>query len=42
MIARSLYRPSPDHQRFLTVAPLGRDFILPTTVVMGWAQALEN
>ena len=42
MIARSLYRPAPDAQRFLTLAPLGRDLILPTTVVLNWATALED
>ena len=39
-IVRSLYRPSADGQRFLTLAPLGRDSILPTTVVLNWAADL--
>jgi hypothetical protein len=42
MIARSLYRPTPDAQRFLTLAPLGRDFILPTAIVLNWATTLED
>jgi Tol biopolymer transport system component len=41
-IVRSLYRPSPDGQRFLTLAPLGRDFILPTAVVLNWATGLGD
>jgi hypothetical protein len=39
---RALYRPSPDGQRFLTLAPLGRDFILPTTVVLNWTAGLGD
>jgi len=35
-LVRSRYRPSPDGQRFLTLAPLGRNAILPTTVVLNW------
>ena len=30
--ARALYRPSSDGQRFLVLAPLGRDSIQPATV----------
>jgi len=41
-VVRSLYRPSDDGQRFLTLAPLGRDSILPTTVVLNWAAGLGN
>jgi hypothetical protein len=41
-VVRSQYRPSPDGQRFLTLAPLGRDSILPTTVVLNWAAELGN
>ena len=41
-IVRSLYRPSPDGQRFLTLAPLGRDSILPTTVVLNWPAGLGD
>lgn len=40
--ARAHYRPSPDGQRFLTLAPVGRDAILPTTVVMNWPARLRN
>lgn len=35
--ARGLYRPTPDGQRFLVVAPLGREAIPPTTVVVNWS-----
>jgi hypothetical protein len=34
--ARNRYLPSADGQRFLTVAPLGRDAMTPTTVVLNW------
>jgi Tol biopolymer transport system component len=37
--ARGLYRPTADGQRFLVVAPLGRDAIPPTTVVLNWTAA---
>ena len=40
--ARAHYRPSPDGQRFLTLAPVGRDAILPTTVVLNWPARLRN
>jgi len=39
---RGHYRPSPDGQRFLTVAPLGRDAIMPMTVVLNWTEALKH
>ena len=39
---RAHYRPAPDGQRFLTLAPLGRDAILPTTVVLNWPASLRN
>ena len=39
-IIRSHYRPSPDGQRFLTLAPLGRESLLPTTVALNWATPL--
>jgi hypothetical protein len=38
--ARGLYRPTPDGQRFLVLAPLGRDAMQPATVVMNWTAAL--
>jgi Tol biopolymer transport system component/predicted Ser/Thr protein kinase len=41
-ILRSHYRPSPDGQRFLTLAPLGRNAILPTTVVLNWTEGLRD
>jgi Tol biopolymer transport system component len=41
-ILRSHYRPSPDGQRFLTLAPLARNAILPTTVVLNWTAGLRD
>jgi Tol biopolymer transport system component len=41
-VVRSRFRPSPDGQRFLTLAPLGRDNILPTTVVLNWPATLND
>ena len=38
--ARGLYRPTPDGQRFLILAPLGRDAMQPVTVVLNWTSAL--
>ncbi len=35
-VARSRFVPTRDGQRFLTVAPLGRDALTPTTVVLNW------
>ncbi len=40
--ARNKYVPAPDGQRFLFVAPLGRDSMTPTTIVMNWFAALER
>jgi len=40
VIARGLYRPTPDGQRFLILAPLGRDAMQPATVVLNWTSAL--
>ena len=34
--ARNRYVPSADGQKFLIVAPLGRDAMAPTTVVLNW------
>jgi Tol biopolymer transport system component len=34
--ARNRYQPAPDGKRFLTVAPLGREAMTPTTVVLNW------
>jgi hypothetical protein len=39
--ARNKYLPAGDGQRFLYVAPLGRDAMAPTTVVLNWFAALE-
>jgi Tol biopolymer transport system component len=33
---RNRYLPTADGRRFLTVAPLGRDAMTPTTVVLNW------
>ena len=40
--ARNKYLVSPDGQRFLFVAPLGRDALVPTTVVLNWSAALTR
>ncbi|MGE0453178.1 MAG: protein kinase [Vicinamibacteria bacterium] len=40
--ARGLYRATPDGQRFLVLAPLGRDALPPTTVVLNWLAAIEQ
>jgi eukaryotic-like serine/threonine-protein kinase len=34
--ARNKYAPAGDGQRFLFIAPLGRDAMAPTTVVLNW------
>jgi Tol biopolymer transport system component/tRNA A-37 threonylcarbamoyl transferase component Bud32 len=39
-IARSKYQPTADGQRFLLVAPLGRESMTPTTVVLNWSADL--
>jgi Tol biopolymer transport system component len=33
---RNKYTPSPDGQRFMIAAPLGRDAMSPTTIVLNW------
>jgi Tol biopolymer transport system component len=33
---RNKYAPSPDGQRFVIAAPLGRDAMAPTTIVLNW------
>jgi hypothetical protein len=38
--ARNRFLTSADGQRFLLVAPLGRDAMSPTTVVLNWAADL--
>ena len=35
-VARTRFLPTADGKRFLTVAPLGRDSMSPTTVVLNW------
>ena len=35
-LARDRYLPTADGKRFLTVAPLGREAMTPTTVVLNW------
>ena len=35
-IARNRFLPTADRRRFLTVAPLGREAMTPTTVVPYW------
>jgi Tol biopolymer transport system component len=39
---RNRYFPAPDGQKFLIVAPLGRDAMAPTTVVLNWWAGLEK
>jgi len=39
---RNRYVPAVDGQRFLIVAPLGRDAMAPTTVVLNWFEALRK
>ena len=38
--ARGLYRPTPDGQRFLVLAPLGREAMQPATVILNWTSAI--
>jgi len=40
--ARALYRPTPDGQRFLVLAPLAREAEQPASVVLNWTAALKN
>ena len=39
-VARNRYLPASDGQRFLTVSPLGREAMTPTTVVLNWGAEL--
>jgi eukaryotic-like serine/threonine-protein kinase len=39
---RGLYRPVPDGQRFLVLAPLAREAEQPASVVLNWTAALKN
>jgi hypothetical protein len=38
--ARNKYLASADGQKFLLVAPLGREALIPTTVVLNWNAGL--
>jgi hypothetical protein len=40
--ARNKYVVSPDGQRFLLSAPLGREALIPTTVVLNWHAELAR
>jgi len=40
--ARTRYIPAADGKRFLTVAPLGREAMTPTTVVLNWSADLAR
>ena len=40
--SRSLYRPSPDGQRFLVTALGSGEVTPPAVVVLNWAAALES
>jgi Tol biopolymer transport system component len=37
---RNKYTPSADGQRFMVAAPLGRDAMSPTTIVLNWPQGM--
>jgi eukaryotic-like serine/threonine-protein kinase len=39
--ARAHYRPTPDGQRFLVLAPLREETLPPTTVVLNWTAGLR-
>ena len=39
---RGRYRPTPDGQRFLVLAPLAREAEQPASVVLNWSAALKN
>ena len=41
-LARAHARPTPDGQRFLVLAALGRDTVQPTSVVLNWAAGLKK
>ena len=42
VITRGHYRPTPNGQRFLVLAPLARETEQPAAVVLNWASALKN
>jgi Tol biopolymer transport system component len=41
-VARGLYRPTPDGQRFLVLAPREQQAELPASVVLNWTSALRK
>ncbi|HXM76822.1 MAG TPA: hypothetical protein VN971_08600, partial [Thermoanaerobaculia bacterium] len=41
-VSRNKYVPSADGKRFLLVAPLGRESLIPTTVVLNWHAELGH
>jgi hypothetical protein len=41
-IVRGRYRPTPDGQRFLVLAPLAREAEQPAAVVLNWTSALPR
>jgi nicotinamide mononucleotide adenylyltransferase len=41
-IARAHVRPTPDGQRFLVLAALGRETVQPTSVILNWAAGLKK
>lgn len=41
-LARNRYLPTADGKRFLTVTPLGREAMIPTTVVLNWYAELGH
>ena len=42
LVTRAHFRPTPDGQRFLVLAALGRDTVQPTSVVLNWSFALKR
>ena len=40
--SRNRYSPAADGQRFLYIAPLGRESMTPTTVILNWFEGLEH
>ncbi|MFI5184643.1 MAG: protein kinase [Vicinamibacteria bacterium] len=42
LVARGLYRPTPDGQRFLILSPLGRDAMQPATVILNWTSGIQQ
>jgi hypothetical protein len=40
-VARAHFRPTPDGQRFLVLAPLRQEAVAPTTVVLNWTSGLR-